>query len=215
MRPGSPWACCRHRWVPRVRRGCHAGKRPGWPRPRGRGRPRIDPAVRGRAVSGRCGHWRALVDAPAVTLTRSRRRPGPKPFHAGPPTLTATILAPMTPEAEISRVAGAPAGQPGRGLRPRFVLAIAAGLSLILAGGFPGLAAGQGPLKKKQVPLRGPVPTLPVSAEAVLLLDLETGKVLFEKNAEEDRAPASLVKMMTLYIAYEEIRAGRVSRGEQ
>ena len=55
---------------------------------------------------------------------------------------------------------------------------------------------------------------LPVSAEAVVLLDLETGKVLFEKNAEGDRAPASLVKMMTLYIAYDELRAGRVTRGE-
>ena len=53
-----------------------------------------------------------------------------------------------------------------------------------------------------------------VTAEAVLLLDLATGKVLFEKNAEGDRAPASLVKLMTLYIAYDELRAGRVTRGE-
>ena len=59
-----------------------------------------------------------------------------------------------------------------------------------------------------------PVGSVPVSAEAVVLLDLETGKVLFEKNAEGDRAPASLVKMMTLYIAYDELRAGRVTRGE-
>jgi D-alanyl-D-alanine carboxypeptidase len=56
--------------------------------------------------------------------------------------------------------------------------------------------------------------TLPVSAEAVVLVDLETGKVLIEKNAGEDRAPASLVKMMTLYVAYEELRAGRVTRGD-
>jgi D-alanyl-D-alanine carboxypeptidase len=55
---------------------------------------------------------------------------------------------------------------------------------------------------------------LPVSAEAVVLVDLETGKVLFEKNAEEDRAPASLVKLMTLYIAHDDLRAGRVTRGE-
>ncbi|HEX2501555.1 MAG TPA: D-alanyl-D-alanine carboxypeptidase family protein [Methylomirabilota bacterium] len=60
----------------------------------------------------------------------------------------------------------------------------------------------------------GVVGSVPVSAEAVVLLDLETGKVLFEKNAEEDRAPASLVKMMTLYIAYDELRAGRVTRWE-
>ena len=59
-----------------------------------------------------------------------------------------------------------------------------------------------------------PAGSVPVSAEAVVLIDLETGKVLFEKNAEEDRAPASLVKMMTLYIAYDELRAGHVTRGE-
>jgi D-alanyl-D-alanine carboxypeptidase len=53
-----------------------------------------------------------------------------------------------------------------------------------------------------------------VSAEAVVLIDLETGKVLFEKNAEEDRAPASLVKLMTLYIAYDDLRAGKVTRDE-
>ena len=59
-----------------------------------------------------------------------------------------------------------------------------------------------------------PAAAVPVSAEAVLLVDLETGKVLYEKNAEEDRAPASLVKMMTLYIAYDALRAGLITRGE-
>jgi D-alanyl-D-alanine carboxypeptidase len=50
----------------------------------------------------------------------------------------------------------------------------------------------------------------PVSANAGLLLDLATGKVLYSKNAEDDRAPASLVKLMTLYLAYEDLRAGKV-----
>jgi D-alanyl-D-alanine carboxypeptidase len=48
-----------------------------------------------------------------------------------------------------------------------------------------------------------------VTASAGLLLDLATGQVLYAKNAEEDRAPASLVKMMTLYLAYEDLRAGK------
>jgi D-alanyl-D-alanine carboxypeptidase len=51
----------------------------------------------------------------------------------------------------------------------------------------------------------------PVSAEAVVLVDLATGRVLYEKNAGEDRAPASLVKLMTLYIAYDEMRTGRIA----
>jgi D-alanyl-D-alanine carboxypeptidase len=55
---------------------------------------------------------------------------------------------------------------------------------------------------------------VPVSAEAVVLIDLESGKVLYEKNPEEDRAPASLVKLMTLYLAYDDLRAGRVTRGD-
>jgi D-alanyl-D-alanine carboxypeptidase len=50
-----------------------------------------------------------------------------------------------------------------------------------------------------------------VSAEAVLLLDLGTGKVLYEKNPEENRAPASLVKLMTLYVTYSAVRSGRVA----
>lgn len=51
----------------------------------------------------------------------------------------------------------------------------------------------------------------PVRAEAGLLIDLATGKVLYAKNAEADRAPASLVKMMTLYLAYEDLWAGQVA----
>jgi D-alanyl-D-alanine carboxypeptidase (penicillin-binding protein 5/6) len=49
---------------------------------------------------------------------------------------------------------------------------------------------------------------LPLSAEAVLLLDPE-GRILYAKNAEGDHAPASLVKIMTLYLAYEDLEAGR------
>lgn len=65
---------------------------------------------------------------------------------------------------------------------------------------FPGLAATAAE----------PVPP-PVRAEAGLLIDLATGKVLYAKNAEGDRAPASLVKIMTLYLAYEDLAAGQVA----
>ena len=49
---------------------------------------------------------------------------------------------------------------------------------------------------------------LALSAESVLLLNPQ-GKVLFAKNPSEDHAPASLVKLMTLYLACEAIEAGR------
>ena len=49
---------------------------------------------------------------------------------------------------------------------------------------------------------------LALSAESVLLLDAH-GKVLFSKNPAEDHAPASLVKLMTLYLACESIESGQ------
>ncbi len=48
-----------------------------------------------------------------------------------------------------------------------------------------------------------------LSAESVLLVDAE-GHVLYSKNPQEDHAPASLVKLMTLYLAFEDLEAGRV-----
>jgi len=92
-------------------------------------------------------------------------------------------------------------------MTPRMALRRALGAALTLALGCalavlsPATAATQGAAPG------APSASVPVSAEAVVLIDLETGKVLYEKNAEEDRAPASLVKMMTLYIAYDELRA--------
>jgi len=57
--------------------------------------------------------------------------------------------------------------------------------------------------------LAQPARALPgVSAEAFLLLDPD-GRAVFAKNAEDDHAPASLVKMMSLYLAFEDIERGR------
>ncbi len=50
---------------------------------------------------------------------------------------------------------------------------------------------------------------LRLSAESALLLAPD-GTVLFAKNPSEDHAPASLVKLMTLYLACEDLEAGRV-----
>ena len=52
-------------------------------------------------------------------------------------------------------------------------------------------------------------PLAGVSAEAFLLLDPD-GRPVFAKNADDDHAPASLVKMMSLYLAFEDIERGRV-----
>jgi D-alanyl-D-alanine carboxypeptidase len=52
-----------------------------------------------------------------------------------------------------------------------------------------------------------------LSAEAVLLLAPE-GRTIFAKNADIERAPASLVKLMTIYIACELIEANKADADE-
>ncbi|WP_103259020.1 D-alanyl-D-alanine carboxypeptidase family protein [Tabrizicola aquatica] len=46
---------------------------------------------------------------------------------------------------------------------------------------------------------------------AAIVMDARTGEILYEKNARTRLHPASLTKMMTLYIAFQEIEAGRLS----
>ncbi len=82
----------------------------------------------------------------------------------------------------------------------------------------PGLPAAPGGAIPRPVPSPPNAVTRPgtngrarvpaFSAEAVLLLDAE-GRTIYAKNAEVERAPASLVKLMTLYLAFEAIEAGR------
>jgi D-alanyl-D-alanine carboxypeptidase len=46
---------------------------------------------------------------------------------------------------------------------------------------------------------------------AAIVIEESTGRVLFARNADKARYPASLTKIMTLYLLFEEIESGRVS----
>lgn len=50
-----------------------------------------------------------------------------------------------------------------------------------------------------------------VDAEAALLLDFETGQILYDKNADEQRGIASMTKMLVEYILFEEVEAGNIT----
>lgn len=50
-----------------------------------------------------------------------------------------------------------------------------------------------------------------ISAPSAILVDYSTGKVLYEKNADEKKPLASVTKIMTMLLAMEEIDAGRIS----
>ena len=57
-----------------------------------------------------------------------------------------------------------------------------------------------------------PVPAAPdVNAKAFILVDALTEKVLAEKNASERIEPASLTKIMTVYVAAHELRDGNIN----
>ena len=49
-----------------------------------------------------------------------------------------------------------------------------------------------------------------VEAKSALLMDMATGTVLYEENAHEMRAPASVTKVMTLLLIMEAIDSGRI-----
>jgi D-alanyl-D-alanine carboxypeptidase len=48
--------------------------------------------------------------------------------------------------------------------------------------------------------------------KAAIVVDANTGKVLYGSNADAPRHPASLTKMMTLYMVFEAMAAGKINR---
>jgi len=60
------------------------------------------------------------------------------------------------------------------------------------------------------------VPAPPtINADAYLLMDFQSGKILVEHNIDQRLPPASLTKLMTAYILAEEIAKGRLSLDDQ
>ncbi len=52
-------------------------------------------------------------------------------------------------------------------------------------------------------------------ARAAFVIDITTGTILLSKNADTPLPPASMSKLMTLYVAFEAIRDGRLSLDER
>ena len=50
-----------------------------------------------------------------------------------------------------------------------------------------------------------------VSAPSALLMEASTGKVIYEKNADEQRHPASVTKIMTLLLIFDALEEGKIS----
>jgi serine-type D-Ala-D-Ala carboxypeptidase (penicillin-binding protein 5/6) len=89
--------------------------------------------------------------------------------------------------------------------RERYQLGIAAVASVAILGAvtFVGPKMKTAPTPVAQIPSASAFDTLMLSAHAAIVLDLATGEVLYEKNAEAQLPLASLTKLLTLYAASE------------
>ena len=50
-----------------------------------------------------------------------------------------------------------------------------------------------------------------INAKAAVLVDLDSGKMLYGHNHDQQRAPASLTKVMTVLLTLEAIDTGRIA----
>ncbi len=54
-----------------------------------------------------------------------------------------------------------------------------------------------------------------IDSRSAMLIDVSTGTVLFEQNADQLIAPASLTKIMTLYLIFQALKQGRIHLDDQ
>lgn len=93
---------------------------------------------------------------------------------------------------------------PGRRLFAALGLAAAA---MGVASGAPGAAAASIP--------QASVAQMEAPKYAAIVVDANTGEVLFQRKASDQRYPASITKVMTLYLTFEALATGRLHMDDQ
>ncbi len=73
-----------------------------------------------------------------------------------------------------------------------------------------------GAVKASAVPVPHVVPHPPkIAAKSYILIDYDSGAILASKNPDEKVEPASLTKMMSAYIVYNELKQGNIQLGDK
>lgn len=54
-----------------------------------------------------------------------------------------------------------------------------------------------------------------ISAPSAILMEASTGKVIYEKNPDEERPPASVTKIMTLLLIFDALESGKITLEDQ
>lgn len=86
-------------------------------------------------------------------------------------------------------------------------------LTTLTCKSFPKIAALAAALllaAPQAAPAQAPRPAEWVEGAPALVADLNSGRVLYSENAADPWFPASLTKLMTAYVALDEVRAGRI-----
>lgn len=78
-------------------------------------------------------------------------------------------------------------------------------------GGYSAEIAAPAAADAEKSPLPVPVPPNEKAAPVALLIDLSSGQTLFERDSTRRFVPASLTKVMTLFTAFELMKAGAIS----
>ena len=105
----------------------------------------------------------------------------------------------MAAETSVSRKSDAAAVVPWRGLMAA-VVALAVGWGGIV---YAANNSVQGAPKKEEGGFDGDAPT-------AILVEASSGSVLFEKNADELRAPSSMMKLMTVEVVFNALKEGKI-----
>lgn len=60
-----------------------------------------------------------------------------------------------------------------------------------------------------------PVSGVEITAPSAMLMEASTGQVIYEKNADEQRRPASITKIMTLILIFDAIDSGKIKMTDE
>lgn len=91
-------------------------------------------------------------------------------------------------------------------------IALALALFMLLANGAAAAASAPAELPAQaQLASRFEQPAFDVSAKAAVLMELESGEILYQKQAQQELPIASITKVMTLLLTMEAIEAGKIS----
>ena len=98
------------------------------------------------------------------------------------------------------------------------ILAIAVTLVFSLTAAFPAAATrpeleigGERAVAAAAAAEAGPA----VSAPSVVLMEASTGQVIYEKDADTQRSPASITKIMTLILIFDALESGKISMEDE